>query len=371
MAKKKTTKKATTKAEVAETITIAEPTFEAVQPKVSMEDFTMIEKYQQSKDQTIAVRPYITSAENMGLENYKMALYDNVYHEEQLTCLDVNGVRRYITGLNEFAPEIKQLPRAEREAKVRQIRTAVAELEKMLATNVIKVDDPEFWNKVKLLRPNNDEFWSKISLRCGNEPLFLDPGKDPYDLIKLFAIKAGGFSICAKDLASAKKKGPGCKFYLDEVKETAGTRTELVKLRNKAVAALQNLYDTNPTKLFYVAKVVDLNSSEYNHSTPNDVVYENMDLFIDGEGSESNFVRAAKTFIDASRENMEDLKLKAILKDANYYGIIVSKSDGKIYTDSHALIGRTMEDALEFLKSPLNDEVLAYVMKKVEQYWNI
>ena len=361
------TKKKTTKEEVIEPTITMEPT---VEQEVSMEDFTMIEKYQQTKDQAIAVRPYVTGAENMGLENYKMALYDNVYHEEQLTCLDINGVRRYVTGLNEFAPEVKTLPKAEREAKVRQIRTAVAELEKELATNVVKVDDPEFWNKIKLLRPNNDEFWSKISLRCGNEPLFLDPSRDPYDLIKLFAIKAGGFSICAKDLADAKRKGPGCKFYLDEVKETAGTRTELVKLRNKAVAALQVMYDTNPTKLFYVAKIVDAYSSEYTHNTPNDVVYENMDLFIDGEGSETNFVRAAKTFLDTSRENLETLKLKAILKDANYYGIVKSKADGKIYTDTNISIGRTNEDALEYLRSPLNDEVLAYVMKKVEQYWN-
>ena len=25
------------------------------------------------------------------------------------------------------------------------------------------------------MSPNNDKFWDKISLRCGNEPVFLDP----------------------------------------------------------------------------------------------------------------------------------------------------------------------------------------------------
>ena len=363
MAKKKTTKKE----KIVETTTVVAP---SVEPKVSMEDFTMIEKYQQGKDRTIAIRPYVTGAENMGLENYKMALYEGVYHEEQLTCLDVNGVRRYLTGLNEFAPDVKKLPRAEREAKIRQIRTAVAELEKELAQNVVSVDDPEFWNKVQLLKPNNDEFWSKISLRAGNEPLFLDPKSDPYDLIKIHAIKAGGFSICAKDLADAKRKGPQCKFYLDEEKETAGTRTELVKLRNKAVSALQNLYDSNPTKLMYVAKVVDGNSSAYTNNTPNDIIYENMDLFIDGEGSERNFARAARLFIDTSKMETEDLKLKAIVKDAKYYGIITSKSDGKIYTDDGVYVGRTMPDVVEYLRSPLNDEVLGYVLNKVEKYWN-
>ena len=121
------TKKKTTKEEVIEPTITMEPT---VEQEVSMEDFTMIEKYQQTKNQNISIRPYVTNAENMGLENYSMSLYDNVFHEEQLTCLDVNGVRRYLTGLNEFAPEVKQLPKAEKEAKVKQIRTAVAELEK-------------------------------------------------------------------------------------------------------------------------------------------------------------------------------------------------------------------------------------------------
>ena len=262
--------KKTTKKEVEETTQIKEPTQvqtivepNFVEPEVSMEDFTMIEKYQLGKNQNIAIRPYVTNADNMGLENYGLSLYDNVYHEEQLTCLDVNGVRRYLTGLDA----------SKRAAKVKQIRTAVAELEKELAQNVVSVDDPEFWNKIKLLKPNNDEFWSKISLRVGNDPLYLDPKKDPYDLIKIFAIEAGGFSICAKDLETAKLRGASCKFYLDNLTETVTTRTKSSKVRNKALAALQTMYDSNPTKLKYVAKVIDNESTLYVNSTPNDVVY--------------------------------------------------------------------------------------------------
>ena len=367
----------TTKKEVVETTKIKEPTQvknivepSFIEPEVSMEDFTMIEKYQQNKNQTIAIRPYVTNADNMGLENYNMSLYDNVYHEEQLTCLDINGVRRYITGLNEFAPEIKQLPKAEREAKVRQIRTAVVELEKELAQNVVKVDDPEFWNKVKLLKPNNDAFWEKINIRVGNDPLYLDPKKDPYDLIKIFAIEAGGFSIVAKDLEAAKLKGTRCKFYLDNLKETVATRTSSSKIRNKALAALQNLYDTNPTKLKYVAKVVEPLQS-YTNSTPNDIIYEDMDGYIYGDGSERSTIKAAKTFLEVSKMNLEEVKIAAIISDARNYRFLVDKSDGWIYTDKGDKIGRNMDDVLQFLISPLNDDVLMYILKKVEQQWSI
>ena len=76
-----------------------------------MEDYTIVEKYQQSKDKTIAIRPYFNQdKENMGLERYGMSLYEGVFHEESLACLELNGVKRYVTGLNEFAPEVKLLP---------------------------------------------------------------------------------------------------------------------------------------------------------------------------------------------------------------------------------------------------------------------
>ena len=115
--------------------------------------------------------------------------------------------------------------------------------------NILDEKDPEFWNKVKLLRHDNHEFWGKISIRVGNDPVFLDPSSDPYDLIKLYAIEAGGFSIVAKNLKDAKNK-QGCKFYLDKLEDTVSTRTELSKLRNRALSALTTMYDSENTKLY-------------------------------------------------------------------------------------------------------------------------
>lgn len=368
MAKKKTTKEAVIEENIVDTVETITQT--SIEPTVSMEDFTMIEKYQQNKNQTIAIRPFVNDNENMGLENYSMSLYDNVFHEEQLTCLDVNGVRRYITGLNEFAPEIKKLELSKRKSKIKQIRTAVAELEKELAQNVISVTDPEFWNKVVLLKPNNDSFWSKITVRIGNDPLYLDPKSDPYDLIKIFAIEAGGFSIVAKTLEDAKLRGSSCKFYLDNLKDTVNTRTKTSKIRNKALAALQNMYDSNPTKLKYAAMVVE-DYQSYSNSTPNDIVYEDMDKFINGEGSELSRTRAAKLFLDTSKLTIDELKLTAVIKCAKYYKFLTDKSDGFIYTDNNIRLGRNIEDSLLFLGSPLNDEVLMYILKKVEHEWSL
>ena len=337
-----------------------------------MENFTMVETGKGSiKKTAIAVRPYFdSSASNMGLEDYGMSLFDGVTHNEQLACLDNNGVVRYVTGLNEFAPEIKLLPTEEKEARVREIRKAVAELEQELAANVIDVEDKDFWNKVTLLKPNNSEFWNKISLSCGNDPVFLDP-KDPYDRIKLYAIEAGGFSLVAKSLEDARAKAVAPKFYLDKEEETVMVRTEYKKLRNKALSELQKLFDKNSTKLFYIAKVVDINSTQYRKSTPNDVIYENMDNYIAGLAGETNKERAAKTFMETANLDMETLKIKSIVRDSVFFKYIVSKADGYIYhTKTNALLGRNVSDVVEHLKNPLNEDILKDLNSACEKYWN-
>jgi len=334
--------------------------------------FTMVETGKGSvKKTSIAIRPFFDStSSNMGLEEYGMTLFDGVTHTEQLACLENNGVVRYLTGLNEFAPEIRLMDPETKEAKVRQIREAVAELEKELAANVIEVEDTQFWNKVKLLKPDNADFWNKIFLSCGNEPVYLST-LDPYDRIKLYAIEAGGFSIVAKSYDDARSKSVPPKFYLDKEEETVMIRTEYKKMRNKALSELQKLFDKNSTKLFYIAKVVDINSTQYRKSTPNDLIYENMDMYINGEGGESNKERAAKSFMEAANTDMETLKIKSIVRDSVFFKYIINKADGYIYhSKSNALLGRNVSDVVEYLKNPLNEDILKDLNIACEKYWN-
>jgi hypothetical protein len=335
-------------------------------------EFTHVETINANKKKTIAVKPYFdNSMSNMGLEHYGQSLFDGVKHYEQLACLEQNGVVRYVTGLNEFAPEIKLLPIEEREAKIKEIRNAVAELERELAANVLDVNSPTFWNEVVLLKPGNKEFWNKITMSCGNDPVFLDPA-DPYDRIKLYAVEAGGFSLISRSYEDARSKAVPPKFYLDKVTETSGIKTEYKKLKNKALAELQKLFDKNSTKLFYIAKAVDTASVQYKKYTPNDVIYDNMDRHINGEGTEGNKERAAKGFMEAAALDMETLKIKAIVKDSIFFKYITNKSDGYIYhTKSNALLGRNTSDIIEYLKNPLNEDILKDLNTQVEKLWNM
>lgn len=337
-----------------------------------MSSVTIVERYPQNKRSTIAIRPYFDPmVDNMGLQKYGLSLFDGAFHEEPIACLEINGIKRYLTGLNEFAPEVKSLPLEEQEAKIKQIRLVVAQLEKELAANVIEPTDADFWNKVKLLRPDNGDFWDRIKIRAGNEAVYLEPEKDPYDLIRLYAIDAGGFSIIAKSLEDARRMPVPPKFYLDKLEETASIQTEVKKLRNKALAELQKLFDKNQNKLLYVAKVLDPNSAQYKKTTPNDIIYDNMDKFINGELVEKDKRKTGQRFLDAAGLDMETLKIRAMVKDANYYKFIATKADGFIYhMKTGAMMGRTPTDVVEFLKNPLNEEVLVELTKSVEKYWN-
>jgi hypothetical protein len=337
-----------------------------------MENFTMVETGRGTVKQTpIAVRPFFdSSASNMGLEDYGMSLFDGVTHHEQIACLENNGVVRYLTGLNEFAPDIRLMNEQDKAARIKEIRAAVGELEKELAANVIELDDPQFWNKVKLLKPDNSEFWNRISIACGNEPVFLDP-KDPYDRIKLYGIEAGGFSLIAKSYDDARSRAVAPKFYLDKTEETVMARTEYKKLRNKALSELQKLFDKNSTKLFYIAKVVDINSTQYKKSTPNDAIYENMDNYINGLGGETNMERAAKSFVETANMDMETLKIKSIVRDSVFFKYIVNKADGYIYhTKTNSLLGRNVSDVVEHMRNPLNEDILKDLNQSCEKYWN-
>lgn len=333
---------------------------------------TMVEKYPQNKKSSVAIRPYFDqSISNMGLEKYGLSLFDGAFYEEQVACLEINGIKRYVTGLNEFAPEINNMNPEDAAAKRKQIRMVVAELEKQLAANVLDVKDEQFWNKVKLLRPDNDEFWNRIKVVCGNEPVFLEPDKDPYDLIKLYVIEAGGFSIIAKSYEDARRMPTPPKFYLDKLEETVSTKTEVKKVRNKALAELQKLFDKNTNKLFYVAKVVDINSTQYKKSTPNDIMYDNMDKYINGETVETNKKKTAERFLEVALLDMETLKLRALVKDGTYHKVIAVRGDGFIYhMESGTMLGKTPSDVVEYLKNPLNEQILVDIQNKVEKTWN-
>ena len=318
----------------------------------------------------VTIKPYTDpNQENMGLEKYNYVVFPNTFQVETLAAVEQNGKMRYLTGLNEFAPEVKQIKDSQqKEAVIKDIRATIALLERERAFNQIDPEDKDFWSKVEMFKPDNSEIWGKVYLKLGNDDIMLDPKENLDHLIIVKAIENGGFSLIAQNFEEAKRKKS--KWYLDRQIDTIGNKTSISKLRNKALSILQELSEEEPRKLFYIAKNLDANSSQYTNKTLPDIIYDNMDKYVNALGYDNDKKRCANTFIDYSKMSNEDLKIKAIIKDASFYKFIILKPDGMLYEASQSvMLGRNVSDILEFLKNPTNEDVLDILMAKVEDLW--
>jgi hypothetical protein len=319
----------------------------------------------------VSIKAYCDpTQENMGLENYGYVVFPNTFQVETLAAIEQNGKSRYLTGLNEFAPEVKQIKDPEKKkAVINSIRETVVILEAERAFNYIDAADKDFWTKVQMFTPDNSEVWGKVSLKLNNDDQVLDPANNLDHLIIVKAIEAGGFSLVASSFEECKRSGR--KWYLDRQIDSISTKTSVTKLRNKALALLQEMSEEEPRKLFYIAKNLDGNSVQYTNKTLSDIIYDNMDKYINGLGYDNDKKRCANSFIDYAQMDNADLKLKAIIKDASFYKYIIAKGDGMLYEASqNVMLGRNVSEILEYLKNPMNDDMLDLLMAKVEDLWS-
>lgn len=320
----------------------------------------------------ISIKPYIDpNKDNMGLTRYNMVLFPHTKYTEELTCKEFNGSSRYITGLDEFAPEVMKIKDdVERESKIKTIREVVSYLEKTLASNEIEPDDVDFWKKVKLVKSDNITFWSKIKIELSNEIKVLKPKDNPNDLILYMAIEAGGFTAVAKSYEDAKNSPVEKKFYLDKRIVTASNRVTYKQLRNKAIAILDELMSENKQKLFYIGKILDKGNSNYKKNTPMELIYDFLDDYINAASFERNKEKAAEDFINVSKSNIETLKLRAIIKDALFNRVIVTKPDGTIYhMTTNSFLGKNTTDVLAYMQNVTNEDIMKMIINETEKFW--
>lgn len=400
----------------------------------------------------VTIKPYVSGLPNAGLEKYDMVVADGAQHKELLGLVERNGVKCYLTGLNEMAPEVMNIRDDEKKAAViRDIRKTIVFLENAIGGNyeitekdideyaeveeMMEVDEmqevdemkevdeivdgkktgekilkptgkkileptgnkvfkptgkkvtkatgkfnPTFWSKVKTFISQAPDkfnekkervatFWDAVEIKCGNGPIHLNP-QNPHDLILIYAIKAGGFTIVAPSLEAARTAIEVPKFYLDNEEETAGIKTELKKLRNRVGSELQKLFDKDATKLFYVSKLCAVNSLSYRKSTALDILYDDCDKYINGETVDKNKKQTAEKFLEYCKTELADLRVQAIVRDATEMHLLTFKQDGQLYYNKTGTpMGKGVFEVVTFLKNPLNADVLKHISDEVEEEW--
>ena len=346
----------------------------------------------------VSIKPFESGEPNGGLEKHNMVVADGVQHKEDLGLIERNGIKCYLTGLNELAPEVQGIKDTEKkEAVIRDIRKTVIFLENSLAGNfeITEKDIDEydekgkptgklsttFWSKVTMFISQGPDkldnkgvriptYWDKVEVICDNYPRYLDY-KNPHDLILIYAIQAGGFEIVASSLEAARKAVYPPKFYLDKEEETAGIKTEWVKLRNRAGRHLDEMFEKDTTKLLYVTKICSVNSLSYRKSTAPDILYGDCDKYINGETVDKNKKVTAQKFIDTCKLTYDELRVQAIVRDAAEMHLISFNKDGNLYYNkTGSPMGKGINDVVVYLKNPLNNEILTNISTEVEEEWH-
>jgi hypothetical protein len=328
------------------------------------------EKYTRSG--LISIKPYVNpNKSNMGLEKYHYVVHPGTHQNVPMTCIMYRGKKRYLNGLDEYAPEVKSITdKEEKAARIHEIRTIVAELELEKTFNTIDINDKDFWNKVETFRPDNSEVWAKMAIECGNNDIYLNPGKNTDHLLMVLAIEAGGYPDIAKSFDDVKSSRREIKWYLDKQSDTVETRATSSKIKNKALAKLDEISEVSSMKLFFIIKLIMKNSIQYKASTLPNIIYDDLDGFINGENFEPVIKKAANQFMALAELELKELKIRAIIKDANMYNYLIPKGDGLIYTaDSNIMLGRNVSDVYEKLTNPLNEDALMSLIEKVEKRW--
>jgi hypothetical protein len=327
---------------------------------------------------TISIKPNVKETNtSMGLEGYDMVVFPKVSHSEPMSYISkAGGVRRYINGLDEEHPSIKGITdKEEKNAKILGIRKAVQYLEKSHSFNVIpdsELEKDTFWNNVKTFYPTNKEFYSTISISFDNNELFLFPKDDILDLVKYYSLKCGGFSLCSTDKEACDKEGK--RWYLSNEFEDAKFGNESTRLKNKAIAVLENLMDEGNNKLFYISKILMPDASSFKLRTSKDTLYESLDAYLNGRKNIRTIKDASNRFIAASELKGETLFIKAIVQDLYNYNQIVINNNSHNYVDSETKeavsLGRNTSEVVEFFSNPVNQEFCDVVQKSVkERYW--
>jgi len=100
-------------------------------------------------------------------------------------------------------------------------------------------------------------------------------------------------------------------------------------------------------------------------------MYDNMDKYINGESVDRDKRKTAERFLEICSLDMETLKLRSIVKDGTFYKLLATRADGYIYhMSSSTMLGKNPSEIVEYLKNPLNEEILADLTRTVEKYWN-
>ena len=300
---------------------------------------------------SISIEPYFDpEVPNMGFERYGMSTAPGSETTEYISK-DVNG--RYITGIDENSPSVIYIEdKDEREATIKSIKDTVMKLEKVFG--------------IGALDARNDQMWNGFHLKLTHRGKDLNP-QDPRDEIIIRAIEAGGFTSIAPSLEKAKESG-SYKYYLHHINVDAELKVERKRQVAKAKGELSKLDADDSHKMRLIAKLLLPANNEFRPSTPQGIIFDKLDQFIEGVTQRDNKKATVKTFLDAVKVDKKSLAIQTLVKDALYFFIITKESDGFFYNkETESRLGKNEKEIIKYFEDPTNQTDLEVIKKRVSE----
>lgn len=312
---------------------------------------------------------------NMGLEKYNMVVNQSIVQTDipmfRSIGEGVYATKTYITGINEEALDVQNMEEGEaKAAKIATIRRMIARAERSLAGNlklnpevkdIESIPYDEFYSKVTTFKSSftgitTPTYWDKMEVIMGNDGVMLDPENVRHQLI-VSCVEVGGYVMIAKSQHEASTSAHEYKFYLDRKTDTAETESVDLYQRDKAGSKLLALREGDSNKLFYIAKILSLNSlylKDGKNATPLGILYKEISDYLDGKGEELSKKRACDDFLKLCEKNLGELKVRATVKDAVKMNLIVLNNSTYMHLKTSTLLGNSEEEVVLFLQNVNN-----------------
>lgn len=290
--------------------------------------------------QTLVIRPKISITDEdpvtKALAAFKMSKFAGCADTYIGASVDRNTNRR-LTGLDENAPEILNLPQDERILKQKELIEEREFLEKELGVS---------------LHHTNDAFWESLDMSMDNGKIL--NLASPLDRVKYHAIVAGKILPLSKD-ESSNPEFKGINFYIgkeyEDVEDKNKNRSKVRQVARKLDELLENFdYSVEIGRYLGIAGV--------SPKMPKGNIEDLLADFL--EKKKSN----ADTFLEALKEGKDFINLSNKFKEFRVKKL-VEFSNGKFYSGKVAL-GKTEKDSVKKLLSS-NPEMQAELARLLEE----
>lgn len=227
------------------------------------------------------------------------------------------------------------------------------------------VDKLDFYSKA----------WSKYrkELKQKTNLLNLD-GENIEDLVLYYAIKGGGIKCIAPSYDAAVNAPNPPRWYMISPEEQLKIDIAPEKAKNKAIFHLESLNESGKLEdMFLLHKALISSDRGVTKETPKDMLYQDLNKFINGEFVKTDRRRTATDFVEwveVLKKEKQFVLCYVYIKEGLYYNMLFEKDLHIFNRQTNGKYPGDLKKAAEFLMSPTNLDELANIKSQLKYKWN-